>query len=149
MTTAQIIIVLLCVIIALVVVMVVRVIRAVKTLTAERIRVYGAHLTELHEALQALRQGRPRPPLDEDQTLDLIASFPVMLSSSQAMEAIMAVDSARQNGASAAAIYAAEQDAEDMLVDLSVAMRGDLALNAGQGRFPSAEVFRQRRGQSA
>jgi hypothetical protein len=35
---------------------------------------------------------------------------------------------------------------ETALVDLNVRMRDDLVLNTGNGRFPNAEVFRQRRG---
>lgn len=148
-TAAQIIIALLCVIAALMAVLVVRVIRAVNTLTGERIRVYGSHLTELHAALDELRHGRPRPPLDDDQTLNVIASFPVMQSSARAMEAIMAVDTARRDGASSATVTAAEDEADATLVELSVAMRADFALNAGEGQFPGAVLFRQRRGRSA
>jgi hypothetical protein len=146
---AQLIIGLLALIVLLQGYVMLRVVRAVRVLSQKRLEVYSAHLGELHEIMHRLRRQKRPPHLDVNlgAQFNLIASFPTMGKSSEVMAAFNRLREAEKDMAPASAISANEQAAEKALVALNVAMREDLSLNTGPGRFPNAEVFRRRRGQ--
>ena len=121
-----------------------------RNLTEVRLKLYMDHLTYLHDCADAVhRRGQRPPPAREPGKgtgLDVIASFPVMRASAKVFECLTRYNRFKKDGADVAQIAAAKQASETALVDLNVRMRDDLVLNTGNGRFPNAEVFRQRRG---
>jgi hypothetical protein len=125
-----------------------RVLRAVRVLSEKRLEVYAKHLGELHEIMNSLRRQERPPALDINLggQFNLIASFPTMRKSSEVLQAFTQLRQKEKNNAPASEVACAEQAAEKALVALNVAMREDLSLNTGPGRFPNAEAFRRRRG---
>lgn len=125
-----------------------KVLRAFRNLSEKRIAVYTAHMGELHQNMHGLRHGRDLKSFDRNLAgqFNVIASFPSMRKSSEAIDALSKLLRKRKQKADFSEIAAAEQVAEQKLVELTVSMREDLALNTGNGRFPNSEVFRSNRG---